>query len=293
MTAPSEPLIQDRVANRFDALSPQLQRAANYVVAHPEEIATRSLRRVAGAANVAPQTMSRLARALDFEGYEELRDICRAEYRRPAITLSDRAGALQARQAPHRPAQSTFLFEQSDATVANIQQMLNTTDLKALRAAVDRLAKARKVVVIGAMGAAGIAEYLDYMSAFAFENWTHPSTGPAWARAVAGLGKKDAVIVITHAPYARQSVERARYAQQTGAYVVAITDAVSSPTIPVSSASFIVPTESPQFFPSYVATLLLIESIMGMLVRRGGPAVKKRVAAAEMANASLGDYWQT
>ena len=286
-------MIQHRVANRFDALSPQLQRAANYVVAHPEEIATRSLRRVAGEANVAPQTMSRLARALDFEGYEELRDICRAEFSRPAITLSDRAGALQAGTSASTPAQGTFLFEQSNATVANIQQLLNTTDLTALREAVDRLAAARKVVVIATMGAAGIAEYLDYVTAFAFENWSHPSTGAAWARAINGLGAEDAVIVITHAPYARQSVERARYARQSGAFVMAITDAVGSPVIPVSSSSFIVPTESPQFFPSYVATLLLIESITGMLVRRGGPAIKKRVAAAEMANASLGDYWQT
>ncbi len=286
-------MIQHRVANRFEALSPQLRRAANYVVAHPEEIATRSLRRVAGEANVAPQTMSRLARALDFDGYEELRDICRAEFSRPAITLSDRAGALQAGNSASKPAQSTFLYEQSDATVANIQQLLNTTDLGALREAVDRLAAARKVVVIATMGAAGIAEYLDYVTAFAFENWTHPATSAAWTRAVAGLGKQDAVIVLTHAPYARQSVERAKHAREAGAFVMSITDAVGSPVIPVSSSSFIVPTESPQFFPSYVATLLLIESITGMLIRRGGPAIKKRVAAAERANASLGDYWQS
>ena len=293
MAPHSEPMIQDRVATRFDALSPQLQRAANYVVAHPEEVATRSLRRVASEANVAPQTMSRLARALEFEGYEQLRDICRAEFSRPAITLSDRAGAPQAGKSASTPAGGTFLYEQSDATLANIQQLLNTTDLTALREAVDRLASARKVVVIATMGAAGIAEYLDYVTAFAFENWSHPGTGAAWARAVAGLGKQDAVIVLTHAPYARQSVERAQYARKSGAFVMAITDAVGSPVIPVSSSSFIVPTESPQFFPSYVATLLLIESITGMLVRRGGPAIKKRVAAAERANASLGDYWQT
>ncbi len=289
----SEPLIQHRVADRFDGLSPQLQRAARYVAEHPEEVATRSLRRVADAAKVAPQTMSRLARALDFNGYEDLRDICRAQFRNPTIRFSDRAGALQDGKAHGERAQNAFLFAQSEASVANIQQLLNTTDLSALRASVDRLSKARKVIVVATMGAGGIGEYLDYVSAFAFDNWSHPTTPAAWARAIIGLGKDDAVIVITQAPYATQSVERARQARQLGAYVMSITDAIGSPVIPASSASFIVPSESPQFFPSYVATLLFIESIMGMLVRRGGPAVKKRVAAAETANASWGDYWHT
>ena len=289
----SEPMIQHRVAHRFDGLSPQLQRAARYVAEHPEEIATRSLRRVADAANVAPQTMSRLARALDFDGYEDLRDICRAQFSSPTIRFSDRAGALQDGQATGARERNAFLYAQSEASVANIQQLLNTTDLTALRASVDRLSEARKVIVIATMGAGGIGEYLDYVSAFAFDNWSHPNTPAAWARAIIGLGEEDAVIVITQAPYAHQSVERARHARQLGAYVMSITDAISSPVIPASSASFIVPSESPQFFPSYVATLLFIESIMGMLVRRGGPAVKKRVAAAETANASWGDYWHT
>lgn len=142
------------------------------------------------------------------------------------------------------------------------------------------------------MGSAAIGKHLDYMAAFASENWTFPEDSATWSRAMWGLGKQDAAVIVAHTPYARQSVERAKFVHSTGAFLVSITDDIASPMIPVSSANFIVPTESPQFFPSYVATLLLIESIMGMLVRRGRPAVKERVAAAESANASMGEYWQ-
>ncbi|MEM7429115.1 MAG: MurR/RpiR family transcriptional regulator [Pseudomonadota bacterium] len=284
--------LQTRVAARMETLSPQLRRAASFVAAHPEEVATRSLRQIAGAAKVAPQTMSRLARALDCGGYEELRELCRAEYTRPVISLSERAGALQARNTGSTQQDTPFILAQSESAVSSIDMLVNGIDIEALRHSVDRLAEARRVVVIGVMGSAAIGKHLDYVAAFAFENWTFPVDSASWSRAMWGLGPEDAAIIVAHAPYARQSVERARFVHSTGAFLIAITDDVASPLIPSSSASFIVPTESPQFFPSYIATLLLIESIMGMLVRRGGPAVRKRVAAAESANASMGDYWQ-
>ena len=68
--------VEARIARRFDGLSPQLRRAASYVLAHPDEVATHSLRQVSRAAKIAPPTLSRLARALDCESYEAFREIC-------------------------------------------------------------------------------------------------------------------------------------------------------------------------------------------------------------------------
>ena len=55
---------KDRVAAGYAGLSPQLRRAADFVAANGQEVATRSLRQVAAAAGVTPPTLSRLARAL-------------------------------------------------------------------------------------------------------------------------------------------------------------------------------------------------------------------------------------
>ena len=61
--------LRDRVLPKLDSLSPKLRRAALYVVEHPEEVATRSLRRVARATEMSPPTFSRLAEELNFESY--------------------------------------------------------------------------------------------------------------------------------------------------------------------------------------------------------------------------------
>ena len=71
----SDPSFSDRVAAGYAGLSPQLRRAADFVAANGQEVATRSLRQVSVAAGVTPPTLSRLARALGFDSYEALREL--------------------------------------------------------------------------------------------------------------------------------------------------------------------------------------------------------------------------
>ena len=60
MTGQTSGVVHRRIAESIDGLSPQLRRAARYVVANPEEVAMHSLREVAQSAGVAPPTLSRL-----------------------------------------------------------------------------------------------------------------------------------------------------------------------------------------------------------------------------------------
>jgi DNA-binding MurR/RpiR family transcriptional regulator len=100
------------------------------------------------------------------------------------------------------------------------------------------------------------------------------------------------VLVLTKSPYARRSIEAARIAKDAGARVIAITDGVHSPIIPLAGVSFIVSTDSPNFFPSHAATLVLFEALLGMVVRRRGKSAQARIAAVESVNRSHGEYWQ-
>src|SRR6266849_4117403 len=82
----------------FDTLSPQLQAAGRYLLDHPHEVALRSMRELAREANLAPATMTRLARQLGFSGFDDLRKLYAEEvrqyaagYRTKAIELADAA----------------------------------------------------------------------------------------------------------------------------------------------------------------------------------------------------------
>jgi choline dehydrogenase-like flavoprotein len=58
----------------YPNLSPQLRRAAHFLIDRPDEIAFTSMRQLADRAGVQPATMVRLAQAIGFEGYEALRE---------------------------------------------------------------------------------------------------------------------------------------------------------------------------------------------------------------------------
>src|SRR5579872_6021863 len=92
-----EPLLTDigglerRLIENFDALSPQFQVAARFLLDHPQEIPLRSMRELARVAKVAPATMTRLANELGFSGFDELKTIYTAEIRRFASGYRDKA----------------------------------------------------------------------------------------------------------------------------------------------------------------------------------------------------------
>ncbi len=285
--------IQDCIYRQYDNLSGQLQRAARFVLDHPDEVATRSLRHLASISQLSPSAFSRLARATGFNNYEDLRELCRGDIKKRKISFADKARTLQNPDQADT-SQGAFITRQATASIENISQLLNTVDIKQLELVARKLANARSVFLVGAMSSSGFISYLSYMGNMAFTNWRSlgETVSPA-GNSLADANKNDVLLVITKFPYTRSSVEATRLARQKNMMVIVITDATDSPVIPFANHTFIIPTESPQFFSSHVATLVLIESLMGMTIARGGQAASKRIAAVEQANQALDCYWST
>ena len=271
-----------------NSLSPKLRSAAEFINANPVEVATRSLRSLAAASGLSPATFSRLARALGFENYEELREITRVEVGQSVSNFSRKAELLQAQSKCG--AQPPFLQSQSRACIDNIQALTGSIDPGTLETVVDKLHRARSVLVVGGLGSTGVVEYLNYMASYFTGNWqVAPRRGVSTGAILRDLSAKDVLMVITKPPFAQGSIRAAEIAARQGVFVVLITDNPACPALGHASASFIVPTESPQFFSSYAATLVLVETVIGMLVTRAGRNARRRIAEAERNNRFLQD----
>ena len=286
--------IQDRVTRHYGSLSPQLKLAAQFVTRHPEQVATRSLRWIANESDLPPPTFSRLARAIECQDYEGLREICRNQLRRRQSLLADKALSLIERPgADDMIGEETLLVSHSAAVISNIQSLLETISTQQLDAAADELAKARRVYLIGTLSAYAFIDYTSYIAAMAFPDWIVVGRGGASMTAgLAGIGDRDAALVLSSHPYGLRSVRAAELAHERGAHVIAITDLSHSPLAEFASSLFLVSTDSPQFFPSHVAALVLLEALMGMVVQRTGKPALARIAAVEKQNHMLGEYWQ-
>lgn len=277
---------RDRLATGYAGLSPQLRRAADFVAANGPEVATRSLRQIAAAAGVPPPTLSRLARALGFAGYEELRELARAEIGRRRVSFADRARALQAGDA-----ERSLLVAQAQAAIGNLETLVDETDPERLAAAARLLALAPRVCVVGALASAAFADYLGYLGSMALPGWRVPLRDESAVAALTTLTPGDAVLAISFRPAARRTVEAVRLARGRGARVVAISDGPGNPVAGLADLGITAATESPHFFTSYVAALVLAETLIAMAVREAGAAAEARIAEVEAAQRAFAERW--
>jgi DNA-binding MurR/RpiR family transcriptional regulator len=280
---------EQQLSGKYVLLSPKLKAAADFVVAHPVEVASRSLRKVSKDAKLSPATFSRMSTALGYDSYEDLRDVLRTGIENRENTFSHRVEALQKK---HGEGDQGFASQHIFDSATNVQALSDSINTAALEDCVERLHLARKVLVSGALGSTGIAEYLTYMASFIADNWSMASRmGASMASGLVGLSDQDILILITKAPYAQMTVRAALEAQKASAFVIVITDNHACPALVHASTSFIVPTKSQHFFSSYASTLVLCEIMIGSLAARSGASAHARIAEVENRNRRLNEVW--
>lgn len=273
---------------RLQGLSPQLRRAARFVVENPGDIATRSQRHVAEVANLPAPTFTRLARAIGYDSYDALKDQCRGDL------LSRRVHMDDATLARHGEEIETFtLPKHVKASVEGIQNLLRDVDPVELAEIARLLAHARRVVLIGEMRARAFVDYATYLSDMSIDGWTVIGRGTvSLAAETRDLGPQDAAIIVTMKPYSVRSVETARFIAQSGTPVIALTDSTLSPVAGIAKHLLVASADSPQFFPSYVVTTLLIETLVGMVVAEKGDDAQRRIAETARRSRELNEYWR-
>lgn len=274
--------------HRIEGLSPQLRRAARFVVDNPGEVATRSLRHIAQEANLPPPTFSRLARAVGYESYDALRDLCRANL------LDRRAGiAAKAQALLDGDGETPFVTRHAAASIHGIEALLRDLDHTALEDAARILAGARSVALIGAMSARAFVDYASYLADMSLDGWHVVGRGGvSLAAETRDLGPEDAALVLTMQPYAASTIETAKVVAATGAKLIAISDSQVSPVASAATHSLVVSPDSPQFFPSHVAATVLIEALVGMVVKEKGAEAQQRISSTERRSHELREYWR-
>jgi DNA-binding MurR/RpiR family transcriptional regulator len=277
--------LQTAIAEHYANLSDTLQSVADFIIDNGFAVATRSLRSVAQESKLSPSSFSRLARAIGFPDYEALREQARKELASSANRISDKAKQL------HDDAELPLLPRQVKACVSNIQALLTDITSQELEDTVDSLAAARNVIIVGALGSAGFADYFSYLTSWFDGNWSVAGrNGVTLASSLTRINKQDVLIVISKSPYAKRSVMAAEIAAEHGATVIVITDRHTFPGIKHAQHVFIQQIESPQFFASYAATIVLIETLSGMLLARAGAHAVNEIQQVIEQNRRLDEF---
>jgi DNA-binding MurR/RpiR family transcriptional regulator len=281
--AKSSPLSE--LCSALPSLPLRLQEVGRFVAANDYDATTRSMRDLAAEAGADPASFTRLAKAIGYSGWDELRAAL-TEARRPSQASPFSVRARSRRHGPH--ADVALVTDKIEAEAAGLPRI----SAHAVADAAKALHGAKRIWIAGFRSCRSVAELLNYeLRLFR----------PDEVRLVGGSGPDDldcgafrageAVVVVGFMPYTRASVQVAQAAHRAGAMLIAITDVVTAPM--AEGADHVLLFEaasSPGFFPSLTGAIAIAQSLAAVTFSLGGAAAKKRLQETEARLAATSAY---
>lgn len=237
--------ILDTIYKKAPYLNPALRRVADFVVAHPEQCKTMTIKELAIACEVAESTVTRFVREIDIKSYQDLK-IAIAE----TLSSNEAAAANNEERYVYEGITRTDTAAQivDKVVYRNMQTLLDTkqrlsADL--IERAVDAIAAAN-VLVFCCMGSSAVAAEEAVMRFTRAGRKCILFRDQGIQRMTATLvGGQDVVIGISNSGASVSVVDSLRTARARGARTIAITSFENSPLAKQADICFFTPTQLP------------------------------------------------
>jgi DNA-binding MurR/RpiR family transcriptional regulator len=224
--------LRGRIGHLGATLTPRVRDAARYALEHPNDIALNPVAAVARTSGIAASAFIRMAQAVGFSGYSELRRLFLEPMQRAtAPSYRERIrhyGGEQSIEDAADPAQVLRAFSQ--ANIVSLEHLRDDAASLRLGHAIRLIREARLVHVLGLRRSYAVAAYL----AYALNRVGRPSVqitglGGSIAEQARVVGPRDLLIAVSFPPYAPDTLAVCDQVQRAGARRLAITDTVLSP----------------------------------------------------------------
>lgn len=281
--------ILNRLSDGWDTLTPEAQKAAKYVLENPREVGVSTVRELAEAANVKPNTVVRMARQVGFEGYEDFREPFRDAIRNGRFTFPDRARWLQdIRKGGELGA---LYADMVQSALRNIEETFAEIDAGRLQSAAEAIWASRQVFILGVGVNNANARNFTYLASTGMVNFhAIPRPGSIATDDLAWADGRDVLIAMTCKPYRTDVIDAFEIAREQGVQIIGISDSPASPIIRQADHGFIVAADTPQFFPSSVSTIALLETLLSFVIAVASDEIVDRVETFHRRRHQLGLY---
>ena len=281
--------ILERLSDDWDALTPEAQKAARYVLENPQDVGVSTVRESAEAAQVKPNTFVRMARQMGYEGYEDFRAPFREAIRQGGVSFPDRARWLQ--DIRKSGGLGGLYADMMEAALSNIEQSSATITAEQLQSAAEAIWGSRQVFTLGVGVNNAIARNFTYLASTGMSDFhAIPRPGSTAIDDLAWANDKDVLIAITCRPYRAEVVEAVEQAKSQGLTIIGISDSPASPIVRIADHGFVVGADSPQFFPSSVAIVAFLETLLSFVISVASDEIVDRVDRFHARRHRLGLY---
>jgi len=256
--------LQQQIRDRYDDLSKRLQQVSRYVLDNTNSVAFDTVAIIAERAGVPPSTLIRFANAFNFSGFNEMKQLFRMNLVEETASYTDRARLfreIESEEIPETPFDILQEFSRSNAQA--LQQLAARTKPEMLEQAVELLANAETIYVVGLRRSFSVAAYLTYaLSHLECRPVLLDGMGGMFREQVNRITGRDLLVSISFSPYAEETVMISEMAARAGARQIVITDSQISPLATFSDLCFVVKEAQVDAFRSQSATLCLVQSLM-------------------------------
>ena len=281
--------IFERLTDELEALTPEARKVATYVLENPQDVGVSTVREIAEAAQVKPNSVVRMARQDGFDGYEDFREPFREEIRRGNVSFPDRVRWLQSIRANGEL--GGLYADMVGAMLSNIEETFGRISEADLKAAAEDIWAARQVFTLGVGVNNANAQNFTYLASTGMSQFHFvPKAGSTALDDLAWANEKDVLIAITCKPYRTEVVEAVKIAREQGVKIIGISDSPASPIIVGSDHGFVVAVDTPQFFPSSLTTLSLLETLLSFVIASASSEIPGRVERFHARRHQLGMY---
>lgn len=259
------------IASQYESLPRQLRAVAKHVEENRVRMVVTRITDIAEACAVQPSAVTRFAQRFGFSGYSEMQALFRrafSESSAPAASYAKRIRSLlrtgQLRQDPGGVLRQLLLANQGA-----IEEWTLGLDDGALEEAVGLLHDVDDIYVAGVRRSLPAATYLTYLLQHTSKRVNQVSgLGGTFAGQMRSIRKGDLLVVISFAPYGKETRGCVRIARSRGASILAITDSAMSPVARGATTHLLVKEASAFSFRSLTNTLCLCQGIFIALASR-------------------------
>jgi DNA-binding MurR/RpiR family transcriptional regulator len=278
---PRGAMLSTYIRDRFDDFSRSQKDVARYIVDHLEEAAFQTAEELARRADTSSSTVVRFSQALGFEGFSELQEAAREEYKRRAHAVPGQGG--------DEAESSLFALGKSEFETAlandllNLEETAKQLEIEEIRECARSISQAERVVMVGVDQMAFFASYLRHL--LALLDLRGEVVASASQEALGRLARIDSETLVVGFSSGRPHalVLRAfKLARKRESQTIAVTDASLSELTKLADRCIYYSSNSPSYTRSHAALLSLIQALAYAVYTTDQDAYQERIRAFKL-----------
>ena len=234
---------------------------AGFILEHYEKAAYMTALKLGNAVNVSESTVVRFAISMGYEGYPQLQRSLQSHIKNRLTTLQ-RMDVTRSRIGDENPVAAVL-----NQDIDKIRRTLDTIDQESFNKAVSAIIGARKIYIQGAMSSGILASFMHYYLRLIFDKVTLVGAvgKTELYQHMIHITRGDLLIAMSFPRYASGTIEACRFARESGAEIIAITDSENSPLTQYANVSLFAYSDMVSFVDSLVAPMSVINALVAMV----------------------------